>query len=518
MHNQRGTYQVLPGYTLSTLTCIMNWRRLTLIIGFLGYGLCLSKAEESNLFPGIVSFTRPGQSQISWNAFGPFLFNEPSAEGGRIFGLRPLFVQHLDLGGSHEETTIFYPLFYYRSYGDSYEWSIFKLINSTGRSKDAKNDSGGLTTTFDVWPVYFSEKGNDEATSSMAVFPLYGKLQGHLGLENAEFIAFPLYLKFATEESQTTYLPWPFIRFTTGKEHGFSLWPLFGTTEKPDAYKRTFALWPFIYSNEETHKPDEAKPAEVSHECGVLPFYSVEKKPGYINENYLWPFFGYSDRTSPIRYHETRYFWPLLVQGRGDEAYVNRFGPIYTHSVIKGLDKTWYIWPLYRQEKWADADLGQEKTRVLFFLISKDEQFSVSHPEKSHAVKTTIWPLVSTWDNGAGQAQTQILSPFEGIFADSPQMRYAWAPIFSFIRFEQASVGETRLSLAWNAITWAESNKSKQTEFHLGPLIQIRTNQTTKQVAFLDGLFGFKQDTFKGWSIFGMEFSQNDPTVTTTHN
>jgi len=496
----------------------MNWRRLTLIIGFLGYGLCLSKAEESNLFPGIVSFTRPGQSQISWNAFGPFLFNEPSAEGGRIFGLRPLFVQHLDLGGSHEETTIFYPLFYYRSYGDSYEWSIFKLINSTGRSKDAKNDSGGLTTTFDVWPVYFSEKGNDEATSSMAVFPLYGKLQGHLGLENAEFIAFPLYLKFATEESQTTYLPWPFIRFTTGKEHGFSLWPLFGTTEKPDAYKRTFALWPFIYSNEETHKPDEAKPAEVSHECGVLPFYSVEKKPGYINENYLWPFFGYSDRTSPIRYHETRYFWPLLVQGRGDEAYVNRFGPIYTHSVIKGLDKTWYIWPLYRQEKWADADLGQEKTRVLFFLISKDEQFSVSHPEKSHAVKTTIWPLVSTWDNGAGQAQTQILSPFEGIFADSPQMRYAWAPIFSFIRFEQASVGETRLSLAWNAITWAESNKSKQTEFHLGPLIQIRTNQTTKQVAFLDGLFGFKQDTFKGWSIFGMEFSQNDPTVTTTHN
>jgi len=38
-----------------------------------------------------------------------------------------------------------------------------------------------------------------------------------------------------------------------------------------------------------------------------------------------------------------------------------------------------------------------------------------------------------------------------------------------------------------------------------------------KQVAFLGGLFGFKHDTLKGWSIFGMEFSQNDPTVAEAH-
>jgi len=495
----------------------MNWLRLTLIISFLGCGLGLSKAEESNLFPGMVTFTRPGQSQVSWNAFGPFLFNEPSAEGGRVLGLRPLFVQHLDVGGSHEETTIFYPLFYYRSYGDSYEWSVFKLINSTGRTRNSNHSSGGLSTTFDIWPVYFSEKGNDTDSSSLAVFPLFGKLQGHLGFEDAEFIAFPLYLKFTTEESQTTYLPWPFVRYSSGKVHGFSLWPLFGTTEKQGAFKRSFALWPFIYSNQEISKAEDSKPAEVSHELGVLPFYSVQKKPGYINENYLWPFFGYSDRTTPVHYHETRYFWPLLVQGRGDQAYVNRFGPLYTHSVIKGLDKTWYMWPLYRQEKWADADLGQEKTRVLFFLLSKDEQFSVSHPEKAHAVKTTVWPLVSTWDNGAGKVQTQLFSPFEGIFADSPQMRYAWAPLFSFIRFEQSSPGETRLSIAWNALTWTESNKAKETDFHVGPLLQVKTQDSVKQVAFLGGLFGFKHDTLKGWSIFGMEFSQNDPTVAEVH-
>ena len=495
----------------------MYLRSLTLIISLIGFGLCQLKAEQSNAFPGPVTFTSPGQNAESSNAFGPFLFNEPSPEGGRVLGLRPLFVEHLDASGAHEETTIVYPIFYYRTYGDSYEWSLFKLINSTGRITTLKNDRGGFSDTLDVWPIYFSESTSDSATSSYALFPLYGKLQGHLGFEHAQFLAFPLYLSLEGRGSKTRYLPWPFLRYTRGDQNGFSVWPLFGTIQKPGVYKNTFVLWPFIYFNQKFLNLDTSKSTEASQEIGILPFYSSEKKQGYVNENYLWPLFGFSDRTSPLRYHETRYLWPFLVQGRGDESYVNRFGPVYTHSVIKGLEKTWILWPFYRQEKWTDKDSAHEKTRVLFFLVSKDEQSSQSHPEKAHAYKTTIWPLVSIWDNGAGRIQTQLLSPFEGIFADNPQMRHAWTPLFSVIRFDQASQGETRLSFLWNAMTWSKSAQAKKTEFDLGPLLKLVTTDGIKRISFLGGLLGVNQDGFRHWNIFGLEFSPSKAIVAQAH-
>src|SRR5206468_10740909 len=68
----------------------------------------------------------------------------------------------------------------------------------------------------------------------------------------------------------------------------------------------------------------------------------------FRSETYLWPFFGYSDRTAPASYHEIRYLWPLFVQGRGDH-YINRWAPFYTHSVNHGYDKQWFLWPVLRR-------------------------------------------------------------------------------------------------------------------------------------------------------------------------
>jgi hypothetical protein len=487
----------------------MNLGKLTLFVSLLGFGLIQLKAEEVNAFPGPVSFKSPGQNEITWNAFGPLLFNEPSAEKGRVIGFRPFFVQHVDGKGAHEETTLLYPIFYYRTYTDSYEWSLFKLINKTGHTENAPKDYLGFSSTFDLWPVYFSESTGDPATSSCALFPIYGKLNGHLGLECAQFVLFPLYFNLKSEGSETTYLPWPFLRYTRGVEHGFSFWPLYGSIEKPGVYTHTFALWPFIYVNH--HTPDERslKGTKDSSEIGLLPFYSADKKPGYVNINYVWPLFGYSDRTSPVRYHETRYLWPFLVQGRGDEAYVNRFGPVYTHSIIKGLDKTWILWPLYRKEKWVDGDRVQEKTRILFFLASIDEQSSASQLDKEHAFKTTLWPLMSTWNNGAGRVQTQVFSPFEGLFADNPQMRHTWTPLFSVIRFDKASPSESRLSLFWNALTFAENSYAKTTEFNIGPLLHVKLVNGLKKVAILSGLFSVTYDSLNHFTLKGLDFSES---------
>ena len=84
-----------------------------------------------------------------------------------------------------------YPIFYYRSYGENYSWSFFKLINKNG-SKDgspptAKTDD----QTLDVWPFYFSRDTGEEASSYHAVMPVHGTVLDRFGYDRLSWTLFP---------------------------------------------------------------------------------------------------------------------------------------------------------------------------------------------------------------------------------------------------------------------------------------------------------------------------------------
>ena len=219
-------------------------------------------------------------------------------------------------------------------------------------------------------------------------------------------------------------------------------------------------------------------------------FYSKDTGPGYIRENYAWPFFGYTHRTAPYQYDEQRYFWPLLVQGRGDERLVNRWAPFYTHSNIKGFDKTWLLWPLYRHQRWSADGVAQQKHQFLFFLYWSLEQKSLTNPAATPAHKTHLWPLFSAWDNGAGRRQVQALSPLEVFLPGNEPVRQLWSPLFAVYRYERSN-DDARHSLFWNAVTYRHSPAA--TEFHLGPLFSVQANAETRRIAFGHGLFGWQR-------------------------
>ena len=180
--------------------------------------------------------------------------------------------------------------------------------------------------------------------------------------------------------------------------------------------------------------PDKPPGTAPGTEFGVLPLYTRETNPGYVSENYVWPFFGYTERTLPYRYSEKRYLWPFFVQGHGDDRLVNRWGPFFTHSNIKGTDSTWVGWPLWHHTKWVDGDIHQSKTQFFYFIYWSLVQTSVPHPSVAPAYKRHIWPIVSIWDNGAGSRQVQVPSPIEVFFPDNPEMRETWTPLFSVYR------------------------------------------------------------------------------------
>jgi hypothetical protein len=461
-------------------------------------GLLLSVARlpatEDNGWPLWVRRSDPATGQETGQALGPLFFwrGEPGAQ----FGLRPVFYSGPLDGG--EEGNFLYPFFTWRREREYRSFSFFELINVRRADPTA---AGGTDRRLDVWPFYFSRDTGDPAGSYRALFPLAGTIKNRFGHDRITFTAFPLYARTEKAGRTVTHAPWPLLRFIDGDgHHGFEFWPLAGHAARAGDYDRRFWLWPLFYRSA-TNLAEPVPDVKV----GALPFYTRETGPGYISETFVWPLFGYTHRTAPSRYDERRYLWPLLVQARGDNRHVNRWAPVYTHSVIKGYDKTWVLWPLLRHAEWQADGLAQEKDQFLFFVLWSLEQRSLTHPGAAPARKFHFWPLYSSWDNGAGRRQVQALSPFEVFFPDNAHVRRLWSPLFALYRYDRRADGTTRHTLLWDAVTWQRG--SQEREFHLGPLLSVQSGPSGKRLALGLGLLGLQhRDDGRGWRLFLFDF------------
>ena len=398
------------------------------------------------------------------------------------------------------EFTVLYPLFTYRNYRDTYQWSVFDLIVHYGRHDGAPPAPSREPQTFDIWPVYFSRQTGDPATTYHAVLPFGGRMQDKLFYEELKFVLFPLYLQSKRHQSITTWYPWPLVHSTHGVERGFAFLPLFGWKSHPGQFEHRFYLWPFGWHDVDAAAPERPAGTGPTEQVGILPFYTATRSPDVQARNYLWPFFGYTDRTAPYRYHETRYFYPFLVQGRGENHYRSRYGPFYTHSRILDVEKVWAPWPLYRRAQWQDGDILQTKINVAYFLFLKQTQHKISNPAAAPAVKAHYWPLLSYWDNGNGLRQWQALSPFEVFFPNNKEMRASYSPLFALYRREERPNGDTRSSLFWGAISWGRTGGQSQWKFLAWRMAPPRANLAALEAGALSrtrstGAFGTARST-----------------------
>jgi len=497
---------------------------LTLMLGLLvGIAAARARADEANVWPFWVGETADQASAASpvpatdagwdegfdsWTWLGPFLFSKPAPEGERLEGFRPFYVERTSASGQAQESTVLYPLFYYRSYGSNYSWSLFKLINRYGSKDGAPPTAKTEEHTLDIWPFYFSRDTGVPGTSYHAVLPIAGDMLDRFGYDRISWRLFPAYVQTERHGEVRTSFPWPFLSETHGTGNGFALWPLFGRTVEKGSLYREFYLWPFGWNNSVApafNAPDGTAP---TREVGFLPLFTREHGPGFDSGNYLWPFFGYTRRTAPYHYDETRYFWPFLVQGRGEGHSVDRWGPFYTHSDMDGMDKTWVMWPLWRQARWTDDALTQTKTQFFYFLYWSLKQQDANNPAVAPAEKFHIWPLYSSWDNGAGHRQVEALSPMEVFFPNNDDVRQAWTPFFALYRRDEDVSGAVEGSILWNGITWAEDPKRGRSDFHLGPLLGVERRPDGGRVSVGGGLFGMRRGPAgSAWRLFLFEFS-----------
>ncbi len=452
-----------------------------------------AQGAEENDWPIYVRRNDPGTGTDSIEVLGPLLFarSDPTMEQK---GVRPLYMSTFADGVT--QGNFLYPFFTWRRENDYCSFSFFKLVNISTDSPTI----GPRDEHFDVWPFYFSRETADPADRYRALLPLGGTIKNRFGKDRIDFVLWPLYVHTEKNGRQITHAPWPLLRFIGGEGyHGFEFWPLFGRSVHDGDYDHQFYLWPLGYKS--TTNLSEATP---DVKIGALPFYARDTGPGYISEIYGWPFFGYTHRTAPYHYDEQRYFWPLLVQGHGDDRLVNRWAPLYTHSVIKGTDKTWLLWPLYRNQRWSADGVAQEKQQVLFFLWWSLEQKSLANPAAAPAHKTHLWPLYSAWDNGAGRRQIQALSPFEVFFPNNETVRQLWSPLFALYRYERNPDTSVRHSLLWNAVTWQRTAETR--EFHLGPLFSLHADPDRRRIALGNGVIGWQRPTGGPGHFFLFDF------------
>jgi hypothetical protein len=456
------------------------------------------RGDEVNLWPIYVQRKDPARGIDTFQALGPLLFSHAGAKEQR--GIRPLVMDTISEGTT--EGNFLYPFFTWRRQSDGFQsFSFFQLINQSDLPASALE---AAENRFDIWPFYFSRQTSEPTTSYRALFPLGGTLKNRFGHDQIHFTLFPLYMHTKKAGREITHAPWPFLRFIAGEGYrGFEFWPFFGRSRHTGEYDHQFWLWPLGYKS-----VDNLSEPVPDVKVGILPFYSRDTGPGYIRENYVWPFFGYSQVTAPYHYDEKRFFWPLLVQGRGDGRLVNRWAPLYSHSIIKGSEKTWVLWPLFRNQRWQAEGLAQEKTTVLFFVWWNLEQHSVTNPDAAPARKTHLWPLFSAWNNGAGSRQVQVLSPMEVFFPQNDTIRSLWSPLFAVYRYDHQPDNSTRHSLLWDAVTWQRGPTDR--EFHLGPLFSVQTDATRKRIAIGNGLLGWQRSAIGRWRVFLFDFQKRN--------
>ena len=332
------------------------------------------------------------------------------------------------------------------------------------------------------FPFYFYKRGYGEDDYT-AVWPLGGTIKNMFGRQRIDWCGWPLYVKTHKNGDTNQWFPFPILNKRGGATRGFAFYPLGGHfyNDKKDLQ---YFLWPLGYDHRFYDKQHIKK--------GFLPFYAYEKSPRVKDLSIVWPFFGRRWEQDP-NYEEHRILWPLWVQGRGEQRMVNRWAPFYTHSErTKGhYQKTWRLWPLLKEQSWIERDIDVQQQQVLYFLVWNQTQYA-HHTGRFLGKKSHFWPFFSSWNNGNGRKQLQILSPLSVFFPENPLVRDIYNPLFHLFRYEKDG-DVVRYSFLFNL--FQEYRRLDTHELDLNWFLLFRFTKTPKGKSFslLKGLFEYRK-------------------------
>ena len=413
-------------------------------------------AEDLNLWPFWLDIPAEKTGRVeTQRSLGPF-FQLKHEQEKEILSLRPFWTQFSRPEPWESSQHLLYPLANRYEQGPATTFHAMNLLQyrynvETGRQ------------FFQAFPFLFSLQSPRSEKSYFAFWPFGGVLKNRFWRDEIRFAAWPLWVRTKKGDETWHHFPYPFLRKLSGpRSEGFGIWPLYGQARRENDYLHRWALWPLVY-----HYKDDLDAPEPFVRFGVLPFYHRETAAGLRSETWLWPFFGYTRENSPRKqYSENRYFWPFLVQGRGEEKYVNRWLPLFAEERRPGRQKEWWLWPLWKTEEFTGMGPRRERDTLLYFVYRDERQFLGG---ETTARLTTLWPFFGRWTNGNGRTQVQALDPLSVFFPGNEKVKENWSPLFALYRYDRRG-GSRRHSLLWDLLVWERTRNGARLQ--AGPLFE----------------------------------------------
>jgi len=449
---------------------------LLLVVGFSSAALAKDGFHAGPIFD---QFSLTLVSGHRTEAVGPFFYDQKN-DTEETWAVPPLISYDTDPVTETKEFDFLYPALTCERFGTEYRWQLGQLLSFSG----GQNPDDLPAKKFTVFPFYFQQRSPNPDRNYTALFPVYGHIQDRLFRDEISFVLFPFYVETRKRDVVTDNYLFPFFHLRHGDGlQGWQFWPLagnehkdittqtngFGESEIIGGHDKFFALWPIYFhqnNNLGTEDPEKFR--------ALLPIYAVSRSPKRDSTFVLWPFFNWIDDREN-KYREWEGPFPFVVIARGEGKTTTRFWPLFSQAHSAVAEENYYLWPLYKYNRFHAGVLDQERMRILFYLFSDVTEKNTETGKDLRRVD--LWPLFTYHRDFNGNRRLQLIAPVEVVLPNNRGVERNWAPLWSLWRSENnPRAGDASQSLFWN-------------------LYRRDTTPTSKKCSLLFGFFQYQSDS-----------------------
>lgn len=459
------------------------WSRLS--IGVIA-ACCLlvgEAAQASRVRPDydwgpVASRTRDVNGNTRSRVLGPVWESASTTQGWHMAAIRPFYSAYEVPQEQITGQDIVWPLATLRTRGN--ETLNRYLIFFNFKHDDPNETTGKRRYRFWLLPFYFQGRDKD-GIEYRAVFPLGGTIREFAGRDEIKFLLFPIRVTSKLNDLSSSSWLWPVFSHTTGTGVEMKrVFPFYGHYTREGEYDKKFVLWP-IWTQTRYDYPKSSGKGFI-----LFPLFGHMALTDQTTWWVLPPFFRFTKGEKMDRVYAP---WPFIQYSRGelDKLFI---WPLWGHKKIAGLERTFYLWPIFWDEYVTRGEEVQHRFIAAPFFQNMKSSIPARPKEPPRVRSQKVWPLYS-YRRVEDDSRFRILELWP--FGDVAAVERNWAPWWSLI--SRTRHGENR---DWEVL-WGLYRQQVREDggryWSLFPFFdRFRESNGSSGWSFLKGLLGSEGD------------------------
>lgn len=356
-------------------------------------------------------------------AAGP-LFERRLAGEASGLAFRPVYTREVRPDMNRVEGELLWPLGEYSARSPEAGWRV-------GVAWYRCFDTSAERPRWRFWllPIYLQGRGAS-GRAYAAVFPLGGRIEEFLGLDEYVFAWWPLWSKSRINRQTTTDVLFPIWSRTTGPNADrLRVFPFWGRSTRHDRHEKRFILWP-VWTWARYDHP-------ASHGTGwiLFPFYGRLDLSDQTSQMWLPPFFRIAHAEQMNRFDMP---WPFIRYQTGQRNQLHIW-PLFGRTTDPRVDRSYIAWPIAWRLRVARPTEVTRSYWVLPFLHYRRTEprlppADLAAPRPPAAVEWKVWPLADG-EQAGDRTRWRALSlwPTRNL---TPVER-SWAPLWTLVEYRR---------------------------------------------------------------------------------